>query len=1021
MSLRYRNSRIQNPGWLLMSLSLSVALLQACSGSSPQSPETTQPAADPATTPAPADPSNPESTPVAEIYSPEFLSQFDDPFAAGFDANTVFFRTFRFDNSTGSSSADVSDDAIVLRAESDGTGFTHRYVRLGRGIRAVTATAEFDAQTALSVESNSFASVGLTSDLYNILADNGVGGDNPSVGNVNIDFRVGISGSGQSRAQMCLGSYGEEDIDPVVIQDDGSNCWFAPSSLELSEEESFTFGYEFNFDERTLMGIFNDDRITVDLPGDVFIAFGNQELGFQATQENGPGIAVARLTSLQLDDQSYDFATDRVVLDQIDIFSNGDAGTSQPSVVDGQVQLSIASVDGNYQEQSLAQLIPSDYLEATITLSSRSLLETGRVQSRLESVLYSDVPEDERDGRTGDVRASIELNARADGTREAEICLVRSNDAQFDDQQGLLDNGERRCRSLAMRVELDTPYRVAIALDRFASTVVFRINGIVVIEDINTSIFNANEPFARIVANAEGGASVVALIDNLRTTPTALTEAEVRMGFDMVPEFPVFQPPEPANSDITPIFDHAQSLDFIDDFTVDSRQFGFNDNTQQGDSGIGYSMGGIELRANSAPEFSQRGNYSELYINGDTQAIAASVSLSSASSLPADPDARATVRVQGSLIRDNLDFEPNDRTGDIYSSVEFSLRGDGRRRISYYVSRRVEGGDDERIDILDGEDGGVFEEFTPALDTVYELGIRFDAERNSLIFSVDDMIREFALPWQAFQAAQNDAIVQVQHNGSSGRAIGSLFSVETDSVTENFIASIPLMGPYRPAFEARFRSQSVQVIDGRLRLSSDARVTGHRPARLIGRGTSDYIGANLMLSSESIIAANDAGEGQIEGRVGALVYRTQAFDDPSNNTGNVYASLSLVSTSTGETFAEYCAFESTDHNFDSSRELIGGDAENCPRFNAPVLLDTEYPVSISFDKEARSLVFSIGSEQATYDIRDEIIATQDGFQGPQARASGLSQAVVFVDDLAFSSTAIPLAMSSQRLVIDDTQ
>lgn len=998
MYIPSRKSGERHSRWLLASLPLSLVMLQACDSST----------------------KDPVVEPPAQIYSDEFLEQFVDPLADGFGTDVAYFRTLSFDNSSGSSSASVSDGAIVLRAESDGVGQANRYMRLGNGFREVMVSAEFDPQTSFPVGSNSFASIGVAADLYNTLADNGVGGENPFVGNVNLDFRVTISGSGESASQMCLGSYGLDDYVPVGFMDDGSNCWLAPSSLQLKEGDSFTYGYEFDFTNRTLSVHFNEDRLTIELPGNVFAAYGNTEAGMQVIQENGVGTAVARITNLQLDEKTYDFSVNHILLDQIEIQSDGGSDALQPSVVDGQLQFSIASDNGNYQEQSLQHLQPSDYLETIITLSGKSLIESGRVQGRLESVLYSDVAADERDGRTGDVRASIELDARADGTRQAEICLARSNDPQFDDSQGLLDDGDRRCLSLPMKVELDTPYRVSIALDQFSSNVVFRINGIVVIEKVASSIYDASEASARIVASADGGASALVFVDDVRTAPMALTNAEVQMGLEDVPLFPAPQISPPANSDVPPVFNHAQSLDFIDDFSVDSRQFGFNENTDRGLSGVGYSMGGIELRTAVDSEFAERGSYSELYVNGDTQGIKASVSLSSDSSLPEDPEARALIRVQGHLMRDNQDFEPNDRTGDIYSSIEFSVRGDGRRRVSYYVSRRIEGMDDERLNILDGENGGSFDELIPSLDTVYELGMRLDKERNMLIFSVDDLVREFVLPWQAFPAARNDVIVQVQHSGSSGRAVGKLYSVETDSVNENFIASLPLMGPYRPAFNARFQSQSVQVSDGQLKLTSDARIADSRPARLVAQGKSGYVGAALMLSSESVISADDSGEGRIAGRIGGLMYRAQSVEDLNDSTGKVYASVSLVATSSGEMFADYCAFQSSDSNFENSLELIGGDTENCRRFDTAVLLDTEYSVNVSFNEATKSLIFSIGSEQVEYDIRGDILAVEDGFQGPQARASGLSQAVVFVDELSFSPTPVPLAESTQRLAIDDT-
>lgn len=991
---------------------VTLLVLQACSSSGSPSAPPDDPAGggDGEDTDEPVD---------AVVYPDDFLEGFDDPYADGFDVDSLYVQTFSYSETTGSSSAALEDDGLVLRAQSDGIGYANRYARFSAMPEKAVLKASFDERTTLSPESNSNASVTINATLFSTVPDLGLDGDQSSYGNVSLFYRVVINAAGESNAAMCLDIYGEDGFQPYGFGEDNTHCWQAPSSSDLVEGEEFQFGYDFNRVERTLLVQFNDeDELTIDLPDELYEVPGEQ-IGVQSIQEGGEGESVVRLMQFQLDERLYDMASDPIVLDRVAIRQDEGSGPVAPQNVDGQLQFEVESTDGNYREGTVEPLSPSDYLEAVLTLSSVTLGERGRVQARLENTIYNALPLDARDGRMGDVRASIELVASYDGTREALICLVESQDRDFDDSQGLLDDGDRRCSSLPMIVEMDTPYRVAIALVRGTSSVIFRVNGLVVTEEISTMINDASRPSGRVIINVDDGASTVALVDNIRTSPTALTDSEVREGLEAPPVFPAAEEPRVAESDVSPGFNYAQKLDFVDDFSVNSATLGFNSNVERGQAGIEYSEGGIELRTANHPEQADNGSYSEVYVNGDTQSIKARVRLSSDTDLPPDSEATARMRLQGALFRDNQDYPLNDRTGDIYSSIEINVRGDGRRRIQYYVSRRVEGAEDEQLTIIDGENSGHFEELVPELGTTYELGMKLDTERNMLIFSVDGKVREIPLPWQAYRAARNDAMVQVSHQGTSGRAVGTLFSVETDSIAEDYAAELPLIGPYRPTFEARYRSQSVQISDGSLRLSSDSRVPGSQPARLIARGESDHVSADLMLSSSSVVSSADGEEGMVMARVGGLMYRALAALDRENSTGEVFAAASLVSDSDGGIYAEFCAFQSLDSGFDDVVELISGDADNCSRFNTPVQWDTYYPLSVAYNEEAATLVFTLGSESVTYSIATDVFPVGDGFQGVQSLSLGQSLAVVHADNLAYSETPVALAESAQRLLVGE--
>ncbi|MGQ7844464.1 hypothetical protein ACUNV4_08315 [Granulosicoccus sp. 3-233] len=995
-------------------LPMAVLVLQSCSSSGSGNDSVV----DPGTGGAGEDT---EQMADAVTYPDDFLQGFENPLAEGFDGDSLYVHTFSFAESTGSSGAAMEEEGIILRARSDGSGYANRYASFSTMPETAVLTAAFDERTSLSPGTDSSASVSINAVLFRTSADTGLEGNRSPDGNVSLFYSVSINAAGQSVALMCLDIYGETGYEPYVFGEEGAHCWQAPSSLNLTEGEEFRFGYDLDRAGRSLLVHFNDqDEMIIDLPHELHEVPG-ERIGVQAIQEGGEGESVVRLTRFQLDDELYELAADNVVLDRLAIAQDSGSGPVEPLQADGQLRFELASPDGNYREGSVQPLHPSDYLEAVLTLSGITLGERGRVQARLENTMYNALPLDARDGRTGDVQASVELIARHDGTREALVCLVESLDREFDDRQGLLGGGDRRCETLPMNVSVDTPYRVAIALIRSTSTVIFRVNGQVFSEEIGSEINAASEPSARIILSVDDGASVVISVDNIRTSPTALTASELSEGLLSPPRFPAPEEPRVAESDVSPVYDHGQRLDFVDDFSTDSMTLAFNSNVERGYAGIGYSEGALELRTASHQESTDNSSYSEVYLGGNTRRIKAKVSLSSETDLPSDPDSSAQMRLQGTLFRDNQDYPLNDTTGDIYTSIEINVRGDGRRRVQFYVSRRVQGADDERLAILDGDNGGHFEDIVPELDTSYELGIELDAGRNMLVFSVDDKVREFQLPWQAYTAARNDAIVQVSHQGTSGRAVGRVYQVETDSVLEAFSEPLPLIGPYRPLFAARFHSQEVRISDGRLHLSSDARIPDSQPARVIARGVSDHVGADLKLSSQSVVSADADVQGRISARVGGLMYRAALVDNPQGDTGSVFALASLVATDDGELFAEYCAFQSLDSEFDNAVELLGGDENACPRFATSIQWDTYYPLSVAYHKDSATLEFRLGSESMFYAIAVDTIPLAEGYQGAQARASGASMAVVHIDNLAFSAAPVALAESTLRLLKSDAR
>jgi hypothetical protein len=617
----------------------------------------------------------------------------------------------------------------------------------------------------------------------------------------------------------------------------------------------------------------------------------------------------------------------------------------------------------------------------------------------IQGALFNDTADGGFDGIAGDVRASLDLSVEANGTRRAQYCLQRSNDANAEDRTGLLADGED-CQSFPVRVEIDRAYRAAIALDPIASTITFRLDGFVKVVPINTDIFTSANPYCNASAPAQNLGKMVSYIDYLRTAPTALTPSETASSATAPPAFPA--EPDPASlqvdSTLDDPFDFTQSLDFVDDFSTDTSQLGFWGGRVRGDSSVHYLNDSIELQTNSLN--TDDGNFTEFWINGVTNSLRARVSLSSKSILPTDPNAEAEIGLSSIFHNDTQENGFDGEAGDINVSIRLRVRGDGRQSVSVGSRRRDAVGDQEDLRIIDGEAFWDFDGFVPELDTVYELGIQIDRERRVLIVSLDDNSREIQLPTEAFLPAVRRALVQVNHRGSSGRAVGSIHSINTDTVDLNFAVNPPLLGPYRPTFDARHPGRKIDVIDGRLRLEADGRLSSGFDPRIVALGASDFVGATVELSSASTFLP----DGEIFIDVSGTLFNELADGGFNGSEGSVFATVRLVAIGAGERFVRYCAYRSTTSDFSDSIELITGDNDNCARFAFVPELDTMYPVSISLDRTAATLTFRLGDETHVYAITSDIFDPDGPFNGVRAHTSDGSVVIAYADDLASPRT-----------------
>ena len=704
-------------------------------------------------------------------------------------------------------------------------------------------------------------------------------------------------------------------------------------------------------------------------------------------------------------------------------FTNFESGTTVEILEDKLAVEAVSSSEEDFwtdAELDLQQ--PTDYLEAELVLSSESeiSLPDHRLFAGLQGTLFNTEADGGVDQYLGDVRAEISFEARGDGLRRVEICFARFDDAEGNNRVSMLnpDDPNDRCETLPMFLEFDTPYRASLSLDREASSFTFRVNEIVRTVPIDNNIFRAANPNARASIAARNGGIAIGTIDNIRSAQNVLTVAEEAAGQSQPIPFPEPVDPSTIQVDSTiafpfDFFNVEPRLDFVDDFSGITSDFGFWGGRDRGDSGVSWSDGSIKLETNTAAG-NDNGNFTEFYLDPKTDSLEAVVSLSSESRFePGNTGAEISIRA--TYYNDTQEFGFNDDEGDLQASMALQFEGDGRRRLRVRLERRDSDGDlNDNVldDIVEFEDG--LAAIVPNLDQPYKLSIAIDRVSRVIRYGVDDQFTDYQIPSEIFLPSQRRALISVNHYRGSGVAVGRIHSVRTDTIDEDFSTGAPVIAPYRPTFNAQYPGRVVEVIDGRLRLEADGTLTSGRDPRITALGASDYVGASIELSSESVVAA----DGRVLVGVSGSMYNDLpgGVIEDGNNEGLVFAAIRITAEG-DERFVQYCAFRGNNSDFSDETELLGGDPDNCPRFATVPELDTAYPAFIKLDRAVSTLTFGFNGETVVYNITTPINNVRP-FHGVRARTTDDSKVVAWADDLSFAENPVPLAESASALVQD---
>ncbi len=935
-------------------------------------------------------------------------------FADDFSQDSIRYAIGRFDNSSPNYSVDYINGAV--RVSSAGTESATGNVN----VYTQATTDFFEATVSLSsesslIEQDEFSSsvVFIEGFIYNDSRETSL--NDVNVGDIWATVNAGVDQYGNTQAGYCLSR--TSDTGQATTMGDEFCGQFDESTNNILLDTQYDMSIRLDRAAKEVTLRVGDYTKQFSLSGDVFEPIYKQQR-IQFSQNGAPGLVVGNIHRVGTDTFSDDFSQIEPIFDRYRNFRN-DATSSVEHRV-GQLVMSARSSADDGNGNTIAVNSDEGYIEVELKLLDESTIGSndGKTDAFIQYTLYNDTADNGFDGRTGDVRAQLYASQRGDGRKFIEYCLRRSDDADNNQRTNLLPDG-RSCENFPLLFEKEQTYRVSIELDRSVPVVRFRVDAHVVEVPISGELFAAADPYLEVGVDSWDDSYAIAEFDNLRTLPNEPTQSEIANGLVQAPAFPT--PVDPASIQVDStiahpfdFLDYTPRLDFVDDFTGITTELGFSTGEDRGQAGVSWRDGALVLENNSF-EGNDDGNWSEFYINQPTDSLEAVVSLSSESRTPPDDDAEASIQIRAVFYNDTQDYGFNDQEGDMEAVLQIRIRGDGRRSVDVSLRRRDQDGrttDDILNDIDEVRDG--LAAILPVFDQQYRIGVALDRENSVVRYTVDDTIYEYAIPTGIFKQARLRTLVSVNHRGSSGVAVGRVHSIKTDTLDEDFTLMAPVLAPYNPTWNAQSPGRSVTVVDGRLRLEADGSLFSGRDAGIEAIGASNFVGAQIELSSESDVQP----EGRVHVEVHSIFYNDlEGGEIEGSSEGRVFSAVRLVDVA-DERYVEYCAWRSNDSEFNDATLLVGDDPENCPRFTIQPELDVAYEAFVKIDRTAAQLTFGFADENFVYNI-PAAIGTANPFNGVKARTSDNSKVVAWADDLSFSQSALPLADSASALTGSD--
>jgi len=296
---------------------------------------------------------------------------------------------------------------------------------------------------------------------------------------------------------------------------------------------------------------------------------------------------------------------------------------------------------------------------------------------------------------------------------------------------------------------------------------------------------------------------------------------------------------------------------------------------------------------------------------------------------------------------------------------------------------------------------------TVELDTPYTITAGIDRSTNQIVAQLNDerIVVDYAGTfYEPMRENSHFTRFRVRDGAESGDFSFSSIIFDNDIVSLDEIAN---PSPYKQDdfdYYDDDPKRSKEIVDNRLKLSATVADAGENNQSLLRfRENGQFIGGDLTYSSES--TKGDYSEGFQSIRLSGLLYSAESDDLDGDNTGAVFAAVSLIENANTELVGEYCLIRSNDATFSTFTDLADGMADNrCPTFDLPITADSAYSASIELDVTAKRVTYTLGGEEKFVDIMSDIFIRQDDTFVAQTRIGfGATGTVVgFVDNLTNS-------------------
>ena len=447
----------------------------------------------------------------------------------------------------------------------------------------------------------------------------------------------------------------------------------------------------------------------------------------------------------------------------------------------------------------------------------------------------------------------------------------------------------------------------------------------------------------------------------------------------------------------------AQSTGYADDFTSDSLRYSADAVTFGDSAGNGTatnSVDGVQLTVDAPVDSNDYVFFTVSNAPGDI--FSTTVTMDSAIGAV---QSESGIQLEAGLYNDTVDFggENFSSNGNVRASINLIFSGDGGSRAELCLASVREEGDWQPVEGF-AEGGNYcssFDELRLAFDTEYSLALMLDREAATLTASVNEATQVVSINTPILSPSRFVRHIQLFEFGE-GTAAATIHGISTDSFVDNFRTDPIVLGPYQASDDASGREGTVRIDDERARFDVASDGDSYRQATLrFTNPLPDYLEAMISVSSESTLST----QGRIGNRLQGRIYNDTAAGGFNDREGDIYASVQLTFRGDGGRSAEYCMERSNDADGESTLPLLDAN-EFCLNFGFLPELETEYPASLILDREAGTMMFSLGDEVHVHDIATPILEPGNGYREITVFADDNSVAVGYVDDLRTAADAL---------------